>query len=86
MQFGVLTAEIPAAYMPARWHGKHNPLERWRERLARGLTAFFLAFALLAFGGFTAMLAAAEGEQGIPVHRILSVAARKNLTEKRKTH
>jgi len=40
---GVLTAAIPAASMPARWHGKHSPLERWRERSARGLTAFFLA-------------------------------------------
>ena len=39
----LLTAAISAASMPARWHGKHSPLERWRERLARGLTAFFLA-------------------------------------------
>jgi len=30
----------------------------------RDLTAFFLASVLLAFGGFTATLAAAEGEQG----------------------
>ena len=48
--------------MAALWRGKHRPSESWRERLARGLTAFF-GLVLLAFGGFTAKLAAAKGEQ-----------------------
>ena len=33
--------------------------------------SLLFGLALLGFGGFTAMLAAAEGKQGMPVHRIL---------------